>query len=80
MMLFSERVFLRKAKFMFNVANNVTPEYINDLFTKRQQNDNDGNETLMLRSTAADNLLLPKPRTELYKITLARYENATHTI
>ena len=68
MMSFSERVFLRKAKFMFKVANNVTPEYIHDLFTKRQPNDIDGNETLMLRSKTADNFLLPKPRTELYKI------------
>ena len=71
MMSFSERVFLRKAKFMFKVANNVTPEYINHLSTKRQQKNNDGNETLMLPQTAADNFILPKPRTELYKSSTA---------
>ena len=71
MMSFSERVFLRKANFMFKIANNVTPEYINHLSTKRQQKDNDGNETLMLPPTAADNFILPKPRTELYKSSTA---------
>ena len=47
-MTFSERVFLRKAKFMFKVSNNITPDYINSLFTKHQQNDFDGNESRML--------------------------------
>ena len=66
-MSFSERVFLRKAKFMFKVSNNITPDYINSLFTKRQQNDFDGNESCTLRSMSTDNFVLPKPRTELYK-------------
>ena len=36
----TERVFLRKAKFMYKVSNNLTPEYINEMFTKRQVHDN----------------------------------------
>ena len=52
---------------MFKVSNNITPDYINSLFTKRWQNDFDGNESRMLRSMSTDNFVLPKPRTELYK-------------
>ena len=47
-MTFWERVFLRKEKFMFKVSNNITPDYINSLFTKHQQNDYNGNESYIL--------------------------------
>ena len=70
-MSFSERVFLRKAKFMFKVSNSITPDYINSMFTKRQPNDDDGNESRMLRSIAQDNFVLPKPKTESYKNSMA---------
>ena len=65
-----ERVFFRKAKFMDKVSNGLTPEYINEMFTKRQVNEN-VNDTLILRSMSADNFLLPKPNTVLYKCSLA---------
>ena len=65
-MSISERIFFRKAKFMFKVSKGTTPEYINKMLTKRQDNRN-ANESLVLRSVTADNFILPKPNTELYK-------------
>lgn len=70
-MTVSERVFFRKAKLMYKVSNDLTPVYLSDMFSKRQQVDHDGNELQILRSVAADNFVLPKPRTELYKSSLA---------
>ena len=66
----TERVFFRKAKFMYKVSNGLTPEYINEMFTKRQVHEN-VNDSHILRSMSADNFLLPKPNTELYKGSLA---------
>ncbi len=34
-----ERVYFRKSKFMFKVANSLTPSYISELFTIRQADD-----------------------------------------
>ena len=34
-MSFNERVFIRKAKFMFKINSNITPGYINALFDQR---------------------------------------------
>ena len=62
----SERIFFRKAKFMFKVSNGFTPVYINSMFTKCQENRN-VNDSMILRSMTADNFILPKPSTELYK-------------
>ena len=39
-MTVTERVFFRKAKFTYKVSNNLTPEYISEMFTKRQANVN----------------------------------------
>ena len=69
-MTISERIFFRKAKFMFKVSKGITPEYINEMFTKQQDNRN-ANDSLVLRSVTADNFILPKPNTELYKGSLA---------
>ncbi len=63
-----ERIFLRKAKFMYKVSSESTPLYIKDLFKKRNQ----GDETMpFLRSTASNNFLLPKPNIELYRNSLS---------
>ena len=35
-----ERMFLRKAKFMYQVPRLLTPVYMNDLFHQRNQSDN----------------------------------------
>ena len=56
-MSMTERVFLRKAKFMYKVLNNLTPEYINALFTKRQVHDN-VHDSYVKCSMTADNFLL----------------------
>ena len=69
-MTISERVFFRKAKFMFKISKGITPDYINSTFSKRQLNPT-GNESYSLRSVSADNFILPKPRTELFKNSLA---------
>lgn len=70
-MPFSERLFLRKAKLMFKVSNNITPDYINSMFSKRQPMICDGNESQVLRSMSADNFVIPKPNKELFKSSLA---------
>lgn len=70
-MTFSERVFLRKAKFMYKVSANITPKYTNDLFVKCEPVISDGNETHVLRSMSADKFTLPKPNRELYKNSMA---------
>lgn len=70
-MTLSERIFIRKAKFMFKVSNSITPDYINTIFTKRQNADHDGNESHILRSVTADNFVLPKVNTEIYKNSIA---------
>ena len=62
-----DRFYLRKAKFMFKVYNNLTPQYISDHFTLR-------NEVLdtnvSLRSSTAGCFVPPKPRTEYFKNSL----------
>ena len=66
----SEMIFFRKAKFMYKVSSGLTPKYINIMFPKRQDNRN-ANDSQILRSVTADNLILSKPNTELYKGSLA---------
>ena len=58
-----ERLFLRKAKFMYKVSNSLTPVYITDLFHQRTHNE----ATPMLRSITANNYIRPKPNKEIFK-------------
>ena len=58
-----DRLYLRKAKFMFKVYNNVMPTYISEHFTLR----NNINTSINLRSTSAGCFIPPKPRTEYFK-------------
>lgn len=60
-----DRLYLRKAKFMFKVFNKSTPEYISENFTLR----NDVNTTVNLKSSACS-FVPPKPRTECFKHSL----------
>ena len=62
----SERIFFSKAKFMYNVSKGFTLEYINVMFSKRQDN-RKANDFQILRFMTADNFILPKPNIELYK-------------
>ena len=62
-----DRLYLRKAKFMFKVANNnMTPTYISENFTLR----NNVNTIILLRSATAGCFVPPKPRTEYFKHSL----------
>ena len=61
-----DRLFLRKAKFMFKVCNNLTPPYISENFTRR----NNENTSINLRSSSAGCFIPPKPRTECFKHSL----------
>ena len=63
-----ERIFIRKAKFMYKVYNNSFPSHVTDLFNRRNLEDE---SVPVLRSTTLNNFLLPKPRTELYRNSLA---------
>ena len=57
-----DRLYLRKAKFMFKVYNNIVPAYISENFTLR----NNENTNIQLRSSAGC-FIPPKPRTECFK-------------
>ena len=61
-----DRIYLRKAKFMFKVFNNLTPSYISENFTRR----NNLNTSINLRSSSAGCFIPPKPRTECFKHSL----------
>ena len=63
-----DRLYLRKAKFMFKVANNMTPTYISKHFTSR-------NNGIMLRYSTAGCFVPPMPRTEYFKHSL-RYSGS----
>ena len=58
-----ERIFLRKAKFMFKVFIQEAPLYICDMFEPTVVN----NEARILRSTSSNNFVIPKPNKELFK-------------
>ena len=61
-----DRLYLRKAKFMFKVYNNIIPKYITENFTLRKNEDT----SIMLRSSSAGCFVPPKPRTECFKHSL----------
>ena len=58
-----DRLYLRKAKFMFKVYNNEAPRYISENFTLRDNI----NTSINLRSTSSGCFIPPKPRTEFFK-------------
>lgn len=58
-----DRLFLRKAKFMFKVYNGLTPTYISENFTLRNEMDMSVN----LRSSTSQNFVPPLPKKECYK-------------
>ena len=61
-----DRLYLRKAKFMFKVYNNLTPSYITENFTIR----NNVNTSINLRSSSTGCFIPPKPNTEGFKHSL----------
>lgn len=58
-----ERIFLRKAKFMYKVFTHEAPLYIRNLFEQTSIN----NDFCILRSSSANNYVTPKPNKELFK-------------
>ena len=58
-----DRLFLRKAKFMFKVYNDLTPTYISENFSVR----NEVNTSVILRSSASGCFVPPKPKKECFK-------------
>ena len=58
-----DRLFLRKAKFMFKVYNGLTPSYISENFTLR----NETNMSVNLRSSASGCFIPPLPKKECFK-------------
>ena len=61
-----DRLYLRKAEFMFKVYNNIALAYISENFTLR----NNENTNIQLRSSSAGCFIPPKPRTECFKQSL----------
>ena len=62
-----ERIFLRKAKFMFKVFIQEAPLYIRDMFELTILN----NESHILRSSSNNIFVTPKPNKELFKDSLS---------
>ena len=61
-----ERIFLRKAKFMFKISKAITPSYINVMFSLRPIN-----ETIQsLRSVNTSSFQIPRPQKEIFKQSL----------
>ncbi|MCU7800728.1 MAG: hypothetical protein KZQ70_11410 [gamma proteobacterium symbiont of Lucinoma myriamae] len=58
-----DRIFFRKAKFMYKVYNGLAPSYIADNFEVRQVNES----TPALRSSTSGCFIPPKPKKELFK-------------
>ena len=66
-----DRLYLRKAKFMFKVYNNITPTYITPTYISENYTlRNNLNTTCHLRSSSAGCFVPPKPRTEYFKHSL----------
>ena len=61
-----DRVYLRKAKFMYKISKSKTPSYVNEMFTLRQVNEN----TTITRSCSSNNFIIPKPNKEIFKQSL----------
>ena len=60
-------VFVNKAKTMYKVANSLLPQYIIDFFQLRA----DSLPETALRSVTNHNFTIPKPKSSLYKESLA---------
>lgn len=58
-----DRVFFRKAKFMFKVKNGLTPSYISEMFEVRNADDT----MPALRSLSSSSYVVPRPSKELFK-------------
>ena len=58
-----ERLFLRKAKFMYKVSNSLTPVYINNLVNQSSQSE----AAPVLRSITSNDYIPPKPNKEIFK-------------
>ena len=61
-----DRIYLRKAKFMYKISKSKTPSYINEMFNLRQVNEN----TTITRSCSTNSFLIPKPNKEIFKQSL----------
>ena len=62
-----DRLYLRRAKFMYKVSKNDCPPYINELFHERIPNEN----LPTLRSLSGHSFVTPRPHKEIFKQSLA---------
>ena len=61
-----DRLYLRKAKFMYKISNNECPPYINELFHERILHEN----VPTLRSSSTHSFITPRPYKEIFKQSL----------
>lgn len=64
---FEETLFIRKAKIMYKIANNIAPTYLTELFQLRSAQNCTSDSLLNLRSVTNNNFLIPKPKINLFK-------------
>ena len=65
---FDESLFLNTVKMMYQIANNIAPSYLIDLFQMRKISDD---ATSSLHSVANKNFLIPEPKINLFKNSLS---------
>ena len=64
---FEESLFLKKAKIIYRVANNMIPSYVCDMFQRRS----DSIINTTLRSVSNENFVIPKPTLSIFKESLS---------
>ncbi|MCG7879038.1 MAG: reverse transcriptase family protein [Candidatus Thiodiazotropha endolucinida] len=62
-----DRLYLRKAKFMYKISIGEIPQYVNEMFQKKQINENEP----QLRSASGQTFITPKPNKEIFKQSIA---------
>ena len=68
MLSFEETIFIKKAKFMYKVATNISQIYLTEMFQLRGSNND---ETMALRSDSNKHFKIPRPKLNMFKNSLS---------
>ncbi len=68
---FDETVFLQKAKVMYKITNNLSPDYLTEMFHMQSNFLENTNTNITLRSVSNNNMHVPRPRIEMFKGSLS---------
>ena len=68
MLSFEEMIFIKKAKLMYEIATNISPVYLTEMFQLRSSNND---ETTTQRSDSNKNFKIPRPKLNMFKNSLS---------